>query len=70
MTNYQLKSVGEFENKEFVIHFNTQTDLVDLVQSNFTYDSRNLKCLFQFKVIIKLSMKKKYLSSINLFKLI
>jgi hypothetical protein len=50
---HQSKSVEEFEKEEFIIQFDTQTDLLDLVQSNFTYDSRNLKCLFQYKVIKK-----------------
>lgn len=49
--NNDQKLIEDFENKEFIIRFEKETDLLDLVQSNFSYDSRNLKCLFQYKDI-------------------
>ena len=48
---YEKKSVEEFIDKNYVIHFNRYTDLLGLVQANFSYDARNLKCLFEYKDI-------------------
>lgn len=45
------RSIEEFQEKEFIIKFGKQTDLLGLVQGNFSYDSRELKCLFQYKNI-------------------
>lgn len=48
---YEKISVEEFIDKNYVILFNKHTDLLGLVQANFSYDARNLKCLFEYKDI-------------------
>ncbi len=45
------RSIEEFQKNEFIIHFGKKTDLLGLVQANFSYDARDLKCLFQYKNI-------------------
>ena len=41
----------EFQNNDFIIKFDKNTELLRLIQANFSYDSRILKCLFQYKNI-------------------
>ena len=45
------QNIELFENKELIIYFDENNDLFRLVQANFTYDLKNLKCIYKYKNI-------------------
>ena len=44
----QPKNIELFKNKDLVIVFDKNNDLFRIIQANFTYDSKQLKCVFQY----------------------
>ncbi len=51
MTADSVLSVDMFENADLIIKFDENNDLFRLVQANFMYDSKNLKCVYKFRNI-------------------
>jgi hypothetical protein len=76
------KAFEMFDNKDFLVIFDKNVDLLRIVQSNFSYDAKNLKLTFRFdnienslidkllrnkpKISIKVKIKAKYNSRIFL----
>ena len=48
MRIFETKNAELFENKDYLIITNMANDLSRIVQSNFSYDSKNLKCIFKY----------------------
>ena len=42
------KNIELFKNKDLVIVFDKNNDLFRIIQANFTYDAKMLKCVFQY----------------------
>ena len=48
VTVFETKNSELFENKDYLIISNKVADLSRIVQANFSYDSKNLKCIFKY----------------------
>ena len=51
MTADSVMSIDMFENADLIVKFDENNDLFRLVQANFMYDSKNLKCIYKFRNI-------------------
>lgn len=51
MTADSVMSIDMFENADLIVKFDENNDLFRLVQANFTYDSKLLKCIYKFRNI-------------------
>lgn len=49
--SYEVVDVKLFDNPEYLIHFDENDDLLRIIQTNFTYDSKNSKCIFRYENI-------------------
>lgn len=49
--SHEIVDVKLFENNEYIIQFDENDDLLRIIQSNFTYDSKNSKCIFRYENI-------------------
>ncbi len=47
---FEIKNAELFENRDYLVTTST-TNLSRIVQSNFSYDSKNLKCIFKYDKI-------------------
>ena len=45
---FETKNTELFENRDYLIITNMANDLSRIVQANFSYDSKNLKCIFKY----------------------
>jgi hypothetical protein len=48
LKNEQYKNIELFKNKELVIVCDKNNDLFRIVQANFTYDPKQLRCIFRY----------------------
>jgi hypothetical protein len=49
--HFQTKSTDLFDNRDYLIITSKTNDLSRIVQANFSYDSKNLKCIFKYEQI-------------------
>ena len=45
---FETKNCELFDNKDYLVVTNKTNDLSRIVQANFSYDSKNLKCIFKY----------------------
>lgn len=48
---HEIFDVKLFENPEYIIQFEENDDLLRIIQFNFSYDSKNSKCIFRYENI-------------------
>lgn len=70
---YAANNIELFENENAIIRFDENSDLFRLVQANFTYDLKNLKCVYNYRNIenqlINRYLRSKALIDLNSIKL-
>lgn len=49
--SHEIVNVKLFDNPEYIIQFYENDDLLRIIQSNFSYDSKNSKCMFRYENI-------------------
>jgi hypothetical protein len=45
--------INQFDNQDFIIQFDSKTNLLRLITSNYEFDSKNSKLIFDYQKILR-----------------
>jgi hypothetical protein len=51
--NESYLDINQFDNQDFIIQFDSKTNLLRLITSNYEFDSKNSKLIFDYQKILR-----------------